>query len=101
MSLECMPSFLSLRDTVKPGQVLVDEEQRDPVGAAPPGVPVRATSRMKSQRTPLVMYSLLPLIRQWPSTRSARVRMLATSLPASGSVMPSAAIFSPRIAGTR
>ena len=43
---------------------------------------------------------MLPLIRQWPSTRSARVRMLAMSLPASGSVMPSAAIFSPLIAGT-
>ena len=45
------------------------------------------------------MNVLAPLTTQPPSTRSARVRMAATSEPVSGSVIASAAIFSPRIAG--
>src|SRR4051812_126579 len=45
------------------------------------------------------MKVLAPLTIQPPSTRSARVRMEATSEPASGSVIASAAIFSPRTAG--
>ena len=45
------------------------------------------------------MNVLAPLTSQPPSTRSARVRIEATSEPASGSVIASAAIFSPRIAG--
>jgi hypothetical protein len=36
-----------------------------------------------------------------PSTRSAFVRSAATSEPASGSVIPSAPIFSPAMAGRR
>ncbi len=40
-----------------------------------------------------------PLTTQPPSTRSALVRIEATSEPAPGSVMPSAAILSPAIAG--
>ena len=42
-----------------------------------------------------------PLTTQPPSTRSAVVRIEATSEPAPGSVIPSAAIFSPAIAGRR
>src|SRR3954469_3758205 len=45
------------------------------------------------------MNVLAPLTSQPPSTRAARVRTLATSEPASGSVIASAPIFSPRIAG--
>ena len=40
-----------------------------------------------------------PLTTQPPSTLRARVAIDATSEPASGSVIASAAIFSPRIAG--
>ncbi len=46
------------------------------------------------------MNVLAPLTSQPPSTRWARVRTEATSEPASGSVMASAPIFSPRIAGS-
>src|SRR5215213_8535952 len=46
------------------------------------------------------MYVLAPLTTQPPSTRTARVRVDATSEPASGSVIASAPIFSPRIAGS-
>src|SRR5215218_7155604 len=45
------------------------------------------------------MYVLEPLTSQPPSTRTACVRVPATSEPASGSVIASAAIRSPRIAG--
>ena len=45
------------------------------------------------------MKVLAPLTTQPPSTFSARVRIAATSEPVSGSVIASAAIFSPRIAG--
>ena len=44
---------------------------------------------------------LLAVDTQPPSTFSARVLIEATSDPAPGSVMPSAPISSPRIAGTR
>ncbi len=47
------------------------------------------------------MYVFEPLITQPPSTSVARERSPATSEPASGSVMPSAAIFVPAIEGTR
>ena len=56
---------------------------------------------MKSARTPFVMNIFEPLTTKPPSTRRARVLMPATSEPASGSVIPSAAIFSPRMPGTR
>jgi hypothetical protein len=46
------------------------------------------------------MNVLAPLTTQPPSTFSARVWIEATSEPASGSVIASAAIFSPRTAGS-
>ena len=46
---------------------------------------------------PLVMKVLVPLSRQPPSTRSARVRMLITSEPASGSVIARQPISEPSI----
>jgi hypothetical protein len=56
---------------------------------------------MKSARTPLVMNVLEPLITYSSPSRTARVRMPATSEPAPGSVMPSEEIISPLIEGTR
>ena len=66
-----------------------------------PGPPVRTASVMKSARVPLVIHIFAPLITYSSPLRRAVVRRLATSLPASGSEMPSAAIFSPASAGTR
>ena len=56
---------------------------------------------MKSARAPLVMKIFEPLITYSSPSRRAVVRIPATSEPAPGSVIPSAAIFSPLIAGTR
>ena len=59
---------------------------------------VFAATKYTSASTPLVMNILLPLSTQ-PSplaSRTARVRMPATSDPASGSVTATAVIFSPR-----
>jgi hypothetical protein len=47
------------------------------------------------------MNILLPLMTQWSPSRTARVRMPATSEPASGSVTATAHTFSPRINGGR
>ena len=65
----------------------------------PPSCVVFTAVTMKSARTPLVMNIFEPLTTKPPSTRLAQVLMPATSEPASGSVIPSAAIFSPLIAG--
>ena len=59
------------------------------------------TSTMKSARTPFVMNVFEPLITYSSPSRTARVRMPATSEPAPGSVMPSEEIISPLIDGTR
>ena len=67
----------------------------------PPSSVVLTAVTMKSARTPFVMNIFEPLTTKPPSTRRARVLMPATSEPASGSVIPSAAIFSPRMPGTR
>ena len=50
---------------------------------------------MKSQWCALVVHTLRPLIRQPPSTCSARVRRLARSEPLSGSDRPMAKASSP------
>ena len=47
------------------------------------------------------MYVFAPLTIQSSPSRTARVRIPATSEPASGSVMPRQAIFAPAIDGTR
>ena len=67
----------------------------------PPASVVLTAVTTKCARTPFVMYVFSPSTTQPPSTRLARVRMAATSDPAPGSVIPSAAIFSPRMAGAR
>ncbi len=67
----------------------------------PPSAVVLTAVTMKSARTPLVMNILEPLITQPPSTSVARLLMPATSEPASGSVMPSAAMLVPAMAGRR
>jgi hypothetical protein len=53
--------------------------------------------KCRSANTPLVMNSLLPFSTQCPPSRRAVVRRPATSEPASGSVMPTAVISSPRV----
>ena len=45
----------------------------------------------------LVMNALLPLIRHWPSSRTAVVRVPPASLPAPGSVRPNAPIAAPEV----
>ncbi|EWS62787.1 hypothetical protein Y695_03982 [Hydrogenophaga sp. T4] len=62
---------------------------------------VLAATKYTSPCTPLVMNILLPLITQWSPSRTARVRMPATSEPASGSVTATAQIFSPRMMAGR
>ncbi len=64
---------------------------------------VRVTSRIVWARMPLVMNIFEPLITYSPllSSSSARVRIEATSEPASGSVIPRQKISSPRIAPGR
>jgi hypothetical protein len=56
---------------------------------------------MKSARTPLVMNVLAPLITYSSPSRTAVVRIPATSDPAPGSVIPRQPIFSALIPGTR
>jgi len=62
---------------------------------------VRAASNMKSAIGAFVMYSLLPSMRQPPSTLRARVRSARMFEPPSGSDRPKAEIFSPRNAGRK
>ncbi len=59
--------------------------------------PVRAVIVTKPEMSVplLVMNCLAPLITQWPFSRTARVRVLPASEPASGSVSPKAPSRSP------
>ena len=63
---------------------------------ASPGPPVRAATVVKSPLPPFVIKVLEPLSRKKPSSRTAMVRRLATSEPASGSVMARAPRVVPR-----
>jgi hypothetical protein len=68
---------------------------------AAPGPPVRTASVIQSARMPEVMKVFSPSITQASPSRRAVVRRRATSEPPPGSVMASAAIFSPaRTSGT-
>ncbi len=62
---------------------------------------VRAASSSMSAMGALVMYSLVPLSRQPPCTRSARVRSARMSEPASGSLRAKPEMRSPASAGRR
>ena len=62
---------------------------------------VRARRHIQSACTPLVMNILLPLITYSSPTRSALVRIDATSDPAPGSVTAIEQTASPRMAGSR
>ncbi len=73
------------------------EMPREPLAARS----VFAPTKYRSPCTPLVMNILLPLITHSSPSRTARVRMPATSEPASGSVTATAQTFSPRISGGR
>ena len=57
---------------------------------------VRAASTMKSAMAPFVIQSFWPLITRSSPTSRAEVRIAATSEPHSGSLIPSAAMRSPR-----
>ena len=67
----------------------------------PPSGVVFAAQTTQSARTPFVMNIFEPLRTQPSSVSRAVVRSPATSEPASGSVIASAAMLSPRIAGAR
>ena len=95
MSDASQPLFFSARPTEKPGvprSTAKIERPREPLAAGS----VRAATNTRSASTPLVMNILLPLITQWSPSRWARVRIDATSEPASGSVTATAVISSPR-----
>ena len=62
---------------------------------------VRASKHSQSAWTPLVMKSFEPLMTHSSPSRTARVRIPATSLPASGSVTAMDVTTSPRMAGSR
>ena len=93
----CQPIFSSALDCTPGPRSMI----RNEMPWCPPSSVVFTAVTMKSARTPPVMNVFEPLTTQPPSTRRAKVRSAATSEPASGSVIPSAAIFSPRIPGTR
>ena len=99
MSLDHMPSFSSLRETSTPCRSVGTTTSDIPF--APPSSEVRTSRHSQSAWVPLVMYSLDPLITHSSPSRVARVRMAATSLPASASVTAIDATISPRIAGPR
>ena len=75
-----MPSFSSLLRDVEARRVLGNHEQREAVVAGV-GVGLR-DEHYESARTPLVMNVLEPLITYSSPSRTARVRMPATSEPA-------------------
>ena len=99
VSLDHMPSFSSLRDTATPGMSVgttMSDMPREPGSSE-----VRASRQSQSACVPFVMYSLAPLMTHSSPSRTARVRMPATSLPASGSVTAMDVTTSPRMAGAR
>ena len=98
MSEACQPS-LSIACAEKPGWSV--STMKNEIPPWPPSGVVFAADTIQSARTPLVMNIFEPLSVQPPSTSRALVRSPATSDPASGSVIPSAAIVSPLIAGAR
>ncbi len=97
MSDECMPSLSSLRDTCTPGSDVSTRNSETPWWPAPGSV--LATRVRNCARVPLVMNILRPLTRHASPSRTACVRIAATSEPASGSVIAIAPIFVPAIAG--
>ena len=97
MSLLHIPSFSRWRDTWTPGSDVSTMNRLMPRWPEPGSV--CATNVRKCARVPLVMNIFVPVMRQTSPSRSARVRIAATSEPASGSVIAMAPIFSPAIAG--
>ena len=90
-----MPIFSSSRETVKPSTRLPSSSRRSTRNSVIPSWrlsgSVFVTSTQKSARGALVMNVLAPLITYSSPSRIAVVRMPATSEPAPGSVIPSAA----------
>ncbi len=71
------------------------------MAASSPGSTVRASRHSQSAWVPLVIHILRPVITQSSPSRTALVRMPATSLPASGSLTATEVTISPRRAGAR
>ncbi len=100
VSLDHMPSFSSLRETATPG-MSVGTTISDMPRAPSTSSEVRASRQSQSAWAPLVMNIFEPLMTHSSPSRTARVRMPATSLPASGSVTAMDVTTSPRMAGAR
>ena len=62
---------------------------------------VRARAKKASASWAPLVHTFVPVSRQPPSTRSARVRTLARSDPESGSLMPMPKTSSPRLIAGR
>lgn len=96
MSEQSQPIFSSLRETVKPGVPRSTTMSEIPWA---PASPVRTTVVTKSARQPEVMKVLAPLMTYSSPSRTAVVRIPATSEPPSGSVTASEPILAPSSVG--
>ena len=94
VSEDSQPVFFSARPTRNPGVPLSTMNIEIPCEPRASRL-VLAATKYTSACTPLVMNILLPLSTNPSPARSARVRMPATSDPASGSVTATAVIVSP------
>src|ERR1022692_2612509 len=96
VSEQRLPTFFSFLPTEKPGVRVGNRTRETP---RRPGSPVRTASTMKSAREPLVIQSFCPEMTNSSPSARAVVRRAATSEPPPGSLMPSAPIHSPAMAG--
>ncbi len=99
VSEERLPSLSSVRETRTPG-VAVSTTICD-IPWWPPASQVRASKHSQSACVPLVMYILLPLMTHSSPSRTARVRIEATSEPAPASVTAIEQTAVPAMAGAR
>ena len=101
MSTPLTPIFLSMRPTETPSQprstmkTLMLSCARESAG------PVLANTQYQSACTTPLIQHLVPVRTQLSPSRSARVRIPITSLPAWGSERPKAARCSPFASGVR
>ena len=99
VSLLLRPTLSSLRLTSKPGVFVSTMNSEMP--AYPASFSVFAATMIQSARAPFDMKILFPLMTYESPSSTAVVRIDATSLPASGSVMARAPRDSPFAAETR
>ena len=100
-----MPIFSSLRETLKPGTVSPFSSRRSTTSRLIPSCAfegsVLTTRTMKSARGAVGDEHLRAVDDEFVAVADRLVRMLATSEPTSGSVIPRQPILSPAIAGGR